>query len=316
MLGENAFDTVTVGDCSLTNFSFGVADDINNTAGSLRGTQVGILGLGTKEFKSECRYRNCTRDFTTPTISEAMKSAGRIASNSYSLFLDDSGSQTGNILFGGVDMAKFTGPLTTLRTLPDRRGRHVFQQVQLSTVTTRANSTVIKKFASAGKSVGVHLDTGSGSLMLPEDWLPGIYDDMQLPKESYINSSFPAVFCELDTANRSLDFTLADATGKSIDINIPFQELLSPVRLGLHNDTHPVVENGPNLCVFLVGSSGARSDSDNGTVILGKQFFKSAYTFFNLEQHTISIAKAARNSRREHIVAIRQGPVPKMHGRG
>jgi hypothetical protein len=169
MFGENAFDTVTIGDCSLSNFSFAVANDINDTAATVRGTQMGILGISAKEGKEECGHINCTDRSTMPTISEAMVSAGRIESNSYSILLDDSSSQTGSILFGGIDIAKFTGPLTTLRTTPDKRGQYSRQQLRLSTVTTHVNNSATRSFGSADNSIAVLLDTGSGGMSLPSD---------------------------------------------------------------------------------------------------------------------------------------------------
>jgi hypothetical protein len=47
-------------------------------------------------------------------IPAQMVAQGLINSNAYSLFLNDLNASTGNILFGGVDTARYNGPLATL----------------------------------------------------------------------------------------------------------------------------------------------------------------------------------------------------------
>jgi hypothetical protein len=79
---------------------------------------IGILGINAAVDKVECGSEGCTEGFAKPTISEAMVSAECIGSSSFSLFLDEDNARRPSVLFGGVDTARFTGPLVTLHTKP------------------------------------------------------------------------------------------------------------------------------------------------------------------------------------------------------
>lgn len=320
MLGDYALDTVAIGECSLSNFSFAVATEVNNHVLQERGTTVGILGLNTKTGKTECARRNCTEDSVAPMISDAMVSAGCIGSSSYSLFLNDSETQSGSILFGGVDTTKFKGPLITLHTMPfgsDKPwSQYAAQQVRLTHLQIHDSDTAQPKLSLARGHDAAHLDTGSEVVILPSDWVSRLYDDLQMPKRTHPAGKVPLLPCDSVTTNHSLEFTLADDTGSSVQISMPSRDLVVPIRKGHHNGTLPFNPNGTEMCAVLVVDSGFKSDSDKGDIILGNVFLHSAYTYYNLDERTISIAEAVYNSTTENIVAIGKGPVPKLSGTG
>lgn len=54
----------------------------------------------------------------------------------------------------------------------------------------------------------------------------------------------------------------------------------------------------------------------SSTAMLGMPFLNSAYTYYNLDQHTISIAKPSFLMRKSDVVAIGQGRVPNLTGTG
>lgn len=313
-----------VGDCSLSNFSFAVADEFYGTVNDLRGTTLGILGINTKIGKSECQQKNCTEDYVKPVISDAMVSAGCISSSSYSLYLNNSETQSGGILFGGVDTAKFKGPLITLRTTPSGSnhlgsGQYAAQQVRLTHLTVHANATAQLNLSLARGNDAVLLDSGSEGLLLPSDWALRIYDEVQIPRrvtDELRPLGIPIIPCDSISADHSLEFALADDAGSSIHVSMPTRDLVVPARDGHHNGTHPWYVNGTEMCAFLLAGSGFKSDSNERDTILGGVFLHHTYTYYNLDQHTISIAEAVFNSTTENVVAIGKGPVPKLTGTG
>lgn len=317
MTGGYGLDTITVGDCSLTNFSLAVADFINDGASKQRGTQVGILGINYKISKAECYRKYCMKVPAAPMLSEAIVSAGRIESNSYGISLGNSGS----IIFGGVDTAKFTGPLVTLPMVPDEsnstlRGQYIRQQLRLAHTKTCIDGIPRRNFTIA-RSVAV-LDTGNGAIRLPSDWLEVIYRDMQIPKAAYENSLLPQVPCDSMKSNFSLDFTLANDidTSSSIQVAVPLRELVIPIRNGFHNATRPFNVSGKDTCKLRLAPSDTTPGSYPGTISLGTPFLRSVYSFYNLDQHTISLARPVYNATSEHIVAIGKGRVPMPTGTG
>lgn len=79
--GPFAEDTVGIGDVSISNVQFGLAQDIYSTTGPA----VGIMGLGySLDEASERQYAN---------IPEVLVSSGEINSRLFSVFLDDTSKQ-------------------------------------------------------------------------------------------------------------------------------------------------------------------------------------------------------------------------------
>lgn len=310
----------------MSNFSFAVAKDLG--VDKAINAHFGLLGLGTKEAQAaSCLDKNCSQSFRTPTFTDALVSSGHIESPSYSLFLDDRDSRSGSILFGGIDTAKFTGPLITLHTKAEGknstlRGQYVQQELQLTSLTVRINGTLAKEFPLPEDSENANfsdpqspnntaaIDSGSNTISVPKKWVNNLLSLMPVDQaliEKFPHGEIPIMFCDDADVDIVLTFTLQDESGNKAAIDVPFQELVTPVHVGAHDKLEPVHEAGRPIC-------GLALHGRDEIILLGDPFLRSAYTFFNLEQHTISIAQAANNPKSEHIVAIGKGPVPKLVG--
>lgn len=224
-------------------------------------------------------------------------------------------------MFGGVDKAKFKGPLITLHTMPlgskaSPSMQYSEQQLRLLNMATQVNGRTQRNFNLARETRAALLDSGSKGLLLPSDWVSTIFNDMHILEETYATSGIPIVPCDSIDPDYSLEFTLADESANSTRISVLSHDLLIPMRLGLHNGTKHINVNGTYMCEVAVSDSGFTSDSKKGHTILGDVFLHSAYTYYNLDQHTISIAEAVFNSTAEDVVAIGNGLVPKLFGTG
>lgn len=273
---------------------------------------------------------NCSGGVRTPTFTDALVNSGYIESSSYSLFLDDRKSGSGSILFGGVDTAKFKGPLITLHSMPQGKesplsGQQIYQSLRLANLTTHING-VLDAYCPLGENVDkgnlshtgstgieAHLDSGSNVITIPhnctEILMPRLPIEWNLTMKYGNLAGLPLTFCDTATADIFFTFTLEDDSGISTDIHMPVHELVTPLRNGSYDRFEPIYEGGRPVCVVTLSSG-----FPGGKLILGDPFLRSAYTFFNIEQHTISIAQAASNPKSEHIVAIGKGPVPKLTG--
>lgn len=240
--------------------------------------------------------------------------------------MDDRSSRTGSIVFGGIDTAKFTGPLITLHSKPEEedpvlRGQYLFQQLQLANFTTRingsldgnyslvqsANATNTSRLETANMTAT--LDSGANAIVVPDSWVETLMSQMPINLNLSQKYRAPLTFCDDAEADVSLIFTLQDEPGHSVTIEVPFHELVAPFRKGSSYDkSEPVYEGDRPICMITL------STRVGGDVVLGDPFLRSAYTFYHLDQHTISIAQAANNPKSEHIVAIGKGPVPKLVG--
>ncbi|KAI8399400.1 Peptidase family A1 domain profile [Nakaseomyces glabratus] len=113
--GDNGFvrgtwgtDSVSVGNLNLSNLSIGVSPMTN--------TSTGILGVGLPGEESTFNYSsNVTgpNNYQYSNFPIRLKEEGLIEKIAYSIYLNETGSKYGSILFGAVDHSKYQGPLYT-----------------------------------------------------------------------------------------------------------------------------------------------------------------------------------------------------------
>ena len=86
-------------------------EDLQFGIGYVTSDNEGVLGIGYKS--NEAQVGQLNRD-AYDNLPAKLASKGLIASNAYSLYLNDLESATGTILFGGVDQEQYIGDLVTL----------------------------------------------------------------------------------------------------------------------------------------------------------------------------------------------------------
>jgi hypothetical protein len=242
--GNYSFDTVTLKGAILSNFSFTTADIMTHSR--LVGDHFGMLGLSTQgledDYQDACRAGDCSKGVRTPTITDALVSAGHIETPCYSLFLDDRRSQKGSILFGGIDTAKFTGPLVTLHTTPEDNVTHPIpyarQQLRLTNLTMLSSGYYRRNYGpvlaadpvntndTTSPGVTVQIDTGHNAIMVPQMWAENVMHDLPIHWDLTRKYGTHIVLCEDADTDRTLTFTLEDEAGDSAQIDVPFHELL------------------------------------------------------------------------------------------
>lgn len=183
----------------MRHFKFAVSDDFT-TFDEKNKISYGILGIGTRETEAEAYSGR-----SVPTFNDAMVSAGYVGSNSYSLFLDDKDSPSGSILFGGVDTAKFTGPLITTQAEKDKeagrqRGQYLHQKVNLINMTSNSNGTS-RQYIPRALNVWAALDSGASGIHLPVVWYETLVRDMPIlwNTTTWMRTQMktgPLVYCE------------------------------------------------------------------------------------------------------------------------
>lgn len=309
-------DTVALGPATLKNFIFADANQIQVSPGMSPGAQYGIMGVSSngQETSICATYQQtgrCNVNFTINTIPDSLYSAGYIGSRSYSLYLDDVAAKGGSILFGGIDTTKFTGELTTLAVQKDisspqspTYGLYVGQDLRLTSVASIVNGTTTQ-ITPSNYSSTITLDSGAAGLQLP----PAIYNKLITSYPVFDFQDGPFILCKDANYSASLDITLADDNGKTVKINVPTSNYVLPYYNGNYNSSTPVTnDSGDEVCLFAV-APGAATDN-----LLGDPFIRSAYIYYNLDQHTISLAQASYDNSTSSVTAVSQGPVPSMTG--
>ena len=256
----------------LKDASFAVAEDSDSN--------VGVFGIGFIELESGLeKYIN---------VPALMKQQGLINKVAYSLYLGSMESNKGNILFGGVDHAKYSGDLKEIDiSLQD--GKYPYLQIPLTQISVQKESSSSKafdakdsKFSSlfnkrSGDNQSINtnsapalLDSGTTLSLLPDDIMKLVVE--AIDHEAAYNTAAGGyiVNCTLALPLNSVTFTF---DGEK-DIVVPMTDLI--ISLG-NSGT-----GGQQCMLGLVPGS---------MLILGDNFLRSAYSVFNLDDKTISIAQ-------------------------
>lgn len=108
MEGDYITDVFNIGGQSIKNLTMGVAQQASSVPTGIMGigydTNEAIVSQGGDQY---------------PNLVDVMVSQGLIQTRSYSLYLDDLEADTGSIIFGGIDSAKYQGQLAVLPIQPD-----------------------------------------------------------------------------------------------------------------------------------------------------------------------------------------------------
>jgi hypothetical protein len=269
--GDYVTDTFSIGDVTLENFQFGI--------GYASTASQGILGIGypANEVQVGRAHKEAYNN-----LPAALKATGLTQTAAYSLYLNSLASDTGTILFGGVDTDRFVAPLYTL-PIQKQRGEYIEFLVTLTDVSL--GSTVL----ASDLALAVLLDSGSSLTYLPDSMASEIFN---MTNAVYDESEAVAfVPCSLAEQTATLNFTFSGPT-----ISVDLAEMV--IDLFDSSGKRLSFGNGVTACLFGVAPAG------NGTVVLGDTFLRSAYVVYDLDNNEISLAQARFNVSASSVTEI------------
>lgn len=283
-------DDVNIGDISLKDCSIGLATKSNNSNP--------VLGIGLKATESTNQaYSQDSEPFTYDNVPILMVQQGYIDSSAYSLYLNDINSESGQILFGGVDHCAYEGSLTTLplvKTVPGY-SQAVELAIQMTSFAITGDDG-----NSVNYSVKVNypalLDSGTSFAMLPDKLTQNIMDALDAQYEPSIG--YYITECNSVGPDAGLLFGFNGA-----QVKVPFSQILIP--LTDNNNRALTDSDGNAMCA--VGILGLGDNGVAGTsleIILGDTFLRSAYVVYDLENYEIALAQAKYNATCTSIEAI------------
>lgn len=275
--GDYVTDTLHFGGVELTDFQFGIGESSSS--------QQGVLGIG--YVANEVAVNRGGLD-PYPNLPVALVNAGMIATNAYSLWLNDLDSAEGEILFGGVNTDRYEGDLATVPIVQTYGGYYelVIALTGLSVAGTALSSA-------SSLPTAVLLDSGSTLTYLPNDLTQEIYDQLQAVYSSQIGAAY--VQCSLSSDTSSVDFDFSGQT-----IKVPYNELF--LDAGTNSQGQPLTfENGEQACLFGI------APAQGGAAVLGDTFLRSAYVVYDLANNEISLAQTVFNATSDNIQEITKG---------
>ncbi|EGS22932.1 uncharacterized protein CTHT_0014100 [Thermochaetoides thermophila DSM 1495] len=264
---------------------------------AVRGT--GILGLGFSENeKAKAKY---------PNIMDEMVNQGLIRCKAYSLYLNDRRTDSGNILFGGVDLDKFIGQLQIVPLYKTNGSNYTSFEIAFDGVSLiYTNGTTIDVSTSIlGHAAPAVLDSGTTFSYLPDPMTRPIYSALGAIYDPDLRSTI--IDCKYLTSepNLHLTFHFGNTTaGTAATISVPVWEMVLDILPASY--THP---GFTRPCLFGIQSTaaiesvGTVKDSSNFT-LLGDTFLRSAYVVYDLTHHQIGLAQANLNSSTSTVVEL------------
>jgi hypothetical protein len=282
--GSYVADTVQIGGATLENFQFGLVNDEFGDHGIQEAGQPGLAGLlGIGFNKGENSYVDSAENpYTYPNLPQALYEAKLINTIAYSFYAsdtDESGSG-GQLLFGGVDTAKFSGSLGTMDTYYDSTGlARLLVPLTGFSVSNGSSTTSFLKSTNAAL-----IDSGTEGLFLPS----AIYSDILEQFGAIFDDSSQDYLVPCSSRNGNVSVTVSFG---SKDIIIPASDLILPEGYGeyftFNNETSLV--DGEPYCWINMDVNDESADSD--FILLGSSLFRAAYIVFDLSGNRISIAQ-------------------------
>lgn len=273
--GNYSSDVLIFGGISMEAFQFGVGEI--STSSSM------VLGIGYASSEIQVS-RNHQQPY--PNLPLALVNAGHIKSNAYSLWLNDLDADTGTILFGGVDRAKYQGKLVT-KPILGTNGQ--YDQPSLEITGFRIHG---QNVSSTSIPITAALTCGSTLTYLPTDIATMIFNQSNAIYDSKGGFSYAAC------TNRTSDSIEFDFDG--LQISIPQSELiLDPL---IQNNGDPfTLASGARACRFGIVPANSAGN------VLGDTFLRSVYVVYDLARNEISMAPTVFNATDSDIREIENG---------
>ena len=175
--GSYFTDNLLIGTRNLPDFQMGLAS--TTTIG------IGIMGLGFSNSEANIFTGNGTQ---YPNLPLALVNAGLITTPAYSLWLDDLNSSQGNILFGGIDTAKYDGELQSLEVYPNQRRGNVTSFTVAFTSLSATSSTGTDTLTPPSYAHPAILDSGTTLTLLPDALAQQVFTELGATVDARLQS--------------------------------------------------------------------------------------------------------------------------------
>ncbi|KAL7620139.1 hypothetical protein AAE478_009132 [Parahypoxylon ruwenzoriense] len=283
--GDYVADTFEIGGAALKNMTMGLGLETD--------IPYGLVGVGYALNEAIVAGSGSTSE-VYDNLPVLMQKEGLIATNAYSLWLNDLDASTGNILFGGIDMGKYKGELTRISIYKDSRTNAFTSFIVALTSLQAASSSGTDSLSSSEFPVHVVLDSGTTFSYLPTELAEQVWQEVGAGYNGDIG--LPLLPCSMENSRGHFSFGFAGPGGPIISVTM--DELVLP----LTNGEAPTFQSGPyrgqDACQFGI------QNFSSPPYLLGDTFLRSAYVVYDLVNNEIAIAPTDFNATTSNIVAF------------
>lgn len=222
-----------------------------------------------------------------------MQKQGLIATNAYSLWLNDLDANTGSILFGGIDTEKYQGELTRINIYKDSQTNAFSSFIVALTSLQASSSSGTDTLTSSELPVPVVLDSGTTFSYLPTDIAEQMWQEVGAAY--YTQLGLALLPCSMENSDGHFSFGFGGSGGPVI--NVTMDELVLPL-----TDEPQQFPSGPyegqDICQFGV------QNFSSSPYLLGDTFLRSAYVVYDLVNNEIGLAPTDFNATGSNVVAF------------
>ncbi|KAF4422053.1 hypothetical protein F53441_14327 [Fusarium austroafricanum] len=250
----------------------------------------GLIGVGYAKNEAS----GSTADVIYPNLPVAMYQGGFINTIAYSVWLNDLDAESGSIMFGGVDTAKYVGHMhrIDIQKIDGHYYHFVVALTSLVATSSSGSDTLTECFP-----IQAVLDSGTTLSYLPNDLVNEIWKEVGAVWSPYYGVA--VLPCAYGRNQGNFTFGLAGPDGPSISLGM--DELVLTMTSDPAN--MPAFESGAykgeTMCTF-----GIQNDTSD-LYLLGNTFLRSAYVVYDLVNNEVGIAATDFNSTKSKPVAFK-----------
>jgi aspartyl protease len=246
-----------------------VVDDMSFAGGpNLAQVQFGVATQTTDQFAGILGLGHGL-NFSTPypNVMDQLATQGAIRTKAFSLALGSKAEEMGTLVLGGIDTAKFSGPLAAMPVIPAEAAPDKVARYWVSLQSIAITPPSGRSIQFPGSTLPVFLDSGATLTLLPRQLSDAIATSFGSP--GLDSREFYPVDCSLVTTQGTVDFQFAGTT-----IKVPYNEMIRETTR----------RDGTKSCMLGIVPSP-------DFVLLGDTFLRSAYAVFDLDAEMIYMAQ-------------------------
>ncbi|KAL6450761.1 SAP9 Candidapepsin-9 [Candida maltosa Xu316] len=257
-IGIWGHDNVIINDVTVRNLSFAIANESSS--------EIGVLGIGLPTLQVTSLYGYIYENLPIKLVSD-----GIIGKAIYSIYLNAPNAETGTVLFGAIDRAKYQDNLVTFNMMKTRRSNKYPSRIQIPVskidyVTSNGGTSNIFSSSRSGHD-GVVLDTGSTLSYVFSDVLDSISEAVHGQYSSSIGAY--VVDCNLLNSKDVVNIEF----GGSKTIKVPVSNLIIEIR--------------PSQCILGV----LPQSTGSSYMLFGINIIRNAYIVIDVEDYQVSLAQ-------------------------
>lgn len=290
-------DDITIEGIHVKKQIMGLATETTNS--------IGLIGLGLDPAEST----NSLSNVRYTSFLDNLVKQDIIDTRLFSMFMNNTGAETGTILFGGVDTERYYDNLAKLPLVllqGDLPNEPSLWAVNLTSVTARG----IDGFPPIQNTIGI-LDSGTTTMELPEPNFKAIakfLGGIQVPNSTVDNLW---VDCARNDTNASLTVQFGAKT-----IYMPIANGIRPSDMSDEDNKAFRKTLGPKADSWKRACPMDYSlPATPGNLLLGDTFLRSAYVVHDVENRVVGIAQANLKSTKSNVIEIgKGGSIPNNKG--